>query len=377
MGDHPLENQSVIHDFEKFTRDQINTMNGFPAKEYHFLIQSLDYKHYHGVEHQNSTVLVLGPNKEENKEAYFEKLMGVASHELFHTWNVTRIRPKEMSPYHYADEINFETGFVAEGFTTYYGDYFLKTSGVFSEEQYFKELNTLFKRHFENYGRFNSSLIESSRNLWANGYKIKVPSEKVSIYVKGAISSLILDLNIRKETNHKSTLIDVIQELYEKHTFEKGGYSKSDVFKVFQKIAGENILDLAKSLIEGRAPIELYLKEALDFVGCEILKKNHENHFTSFTGAKLIDAKVVEIAPNSPAEKLLSIDDEILNPKIEVLKDLVLKDYKIRLTILRRSKKLGITIPIQKKTYFDTFVIQTLKNVNDEQLINKRMWLKH
>ena len=56
-----------LSDFKKFTQTQVDFFGGFfPSSDYHFLIQALPYKHYHGVEHQNSTVITLGPDKEIN-----------------------------------------------------------------------------------------------------------------------------------------------------------------------------------------------------------------------------------------------------------------------------------------------------------------------
>ena len=71
-----------------------------------------------------------------------------------------------MFPYDFEKENYFTTGYVAEGVTTYYGDLFLIRSGVKDLKWYMEELNILFKRHFENYGRFKSSVAESS---WTYG----------------------------------------------------------------------------------------------------------------------------------------------------------------------------------------------------------------
>ena len=263
LGDCPFPDDKIVNDFKKFSKSQIATMGGFPTKQYDFIVQSLDYTHYHGVEHQNSTVLVLGPNDEANKNSYYEKLMGVASHELFHTWNVTRIRPKEMSPYNFDSETMTNTGFVTEGFTTYYGDMFLIQSGVYNQDEYFKEVNTLLSRHFENYGRHESSLIQSSQNLWVDGYKNLFPSKKVSIYVKGALCSLILDLTIRKNTNGQSALIDVIKTLYEKYTFQQGGYTQGQVYEELIRIGDDCIKPLLHTLYETTESLDAYLTDAL------------------------------------------------------------------------------------------------------------------
>jgi predicted metalloprotease with PDZ domain len=50
-----------------------------------------------------------------------EAMIGTASHEFFHLWNVKRIRPAGMWPYDYSREDETPLLWVSEGFTNYYG----------------------------------------------------------------------------------------------------------------------------------------------------------------------------------------------------------------------------------------------------------------
>ena len=54
-----------------------------------------------------------------------------------------------MMPYDYTQENYFRTGYVAEGVTTYYGDYMLARAGVFSATQYFEELSRRTEQTFQ------------------------------------------------------------------------------------------------------------------------------------------------------------------------------------------------------------------------------------
>ena len=165
-------------DFSKFCNHQLQMMKVFPVKKYHFLFQILPYKFYHGVEHITSTVIALGPGCSLMKGDLYENLLGVSSHELFHVWNVKTIRPIEMFPYDYSKENYSKLGYVCEGLTTYYGDYLLFRSGVFSEEQYFKTLNERLQKHFDNFGRNNLSVADSSFDTWLDGYSPGIPNRK-------------------------------------------------------------------------------------------------------------------------------------------------------------------------------------------------------
>lgn len=375
LGDCPFPDDKIVNDFKKFSESQIAAMGGFPTKQYDFIVQSLDYTHYHGVEHQNSTVLVLGPNDEANKNSYYEKLMGVASHELFHTWNVTRIRPKEMSPYNFDSETMTKTGFVTEGFTTYYGDLFLIQSGVYNQDEYFKEVNTLLSRHFENYGRHESSLIQSSQNLWVDGYKNLFPSKKVSIYVKGALCSLILDLTIRKNTNGQSALIDVIKTLYEKYTFQQGGYTQEQVYEKLIRIGDDSIKPLLHSLYGTTESLDAYLTDALSYIGCELLPKPHTNELTSKLGIRWQGNKITEIAPGSHTEKYLSVGDEILKINGSSFEEKISVSNQTNFKIKRGARTVEIKVPTAAETYYNSYEISVKADASAEELKNLSIWL--
>jgi predicted metalloprotease with PDZ domain len=268
-GNPTFDGQRIIQDFSRFAEKQIELYGEFPEQDYHFLTLILPVPYYHGVEHRNSTVLVLGPNDE--GEGLHQDLLGVSSHELFHAWNIIRIRPTELLPYDFTQENYFPTCFVAEGVTTYYGDLMLRQSGVFTDEAYLKELQVLFKRHFENNGRAFQSLVESSWDLWLDGYDKGVPDRKVSVYHKGAIAALILDLHIRKLTNHSRSLDDVMHIMWERFGKPFVGYTLNDYRSVTEDVAGESLDWYYDLCIFGNRPLETKLNEYLIWVGLAVI----------------------------------------------------------------------------------------------------------
>jgi predicted metalloprotease with PDZ domain len=259
----------VKDDFTRFTRKQVEVMGDFPCPDYHFIFQWLPVQHYHGVEHHNSTMIVLGPDTD--FERLYPELLGISSHELYHTWNVIRIRPAELMPYDFTRENYFPTGFVAEGVTTYYGDLFLKRLGVFSLEEYLSELQTTMKRHFDSHGRSFQSLVESSFDLWLDGYTAGVPNRKVSIYHKGAVVALILDLEIRKRTGHVRSLDDVMRFMWEHFGKTQVGYTLDDYRAAVEEVTGRAQQSYFDECIFSNAPLQERLNRALDFVGLQLV----------------------------------------------------------------------------------------------------------
>ena len=265
----------IVNDFQAFTNAQIAVFGEFPETEYHFLNLILDTPFYHGVEHRHATMIVLGPANE--GESLYGDLLGVSSHELFHAWNIIRIRPKELLPYDFTRENYFQTCFVAEGITTYYGDLFLRRSMIFSDEEYFLELETIFKRHFAEARFAAQSLAESSYDLWLDGYSKSIPDRKVSVYQKGAIVSLILDLTIRKLHNHQRSLDDVMKTLWQRFGKPFVGYSLEDYQAVVEEVVGIKLDWYWQECIFGNVSLENRLNELLTWVGLEIIFLENNN----------------------------------------------------------------------------------------------------
>lgn len=344
----PDETQ-LLTDFKKFTQTQIDFFGGaFPSSDYHFLIQALPYKHYHGVEHQNSTVITLGPDKDISSAELYKELLGVSSHELFHAWNVTRIRPKEMVPYDFSKETYHTTGFITEGLTTYYGDLMLYRSGVFTLDEYLNEVNNLLKRHFQNEGRNTSTLIESSMDLWLDGYKLGAPHRKVSIYNEGALCALLLDLKIISESNGTHSLQHVMRDLWREFGDTNRGYSADDYLNIINNyIDGKAYLN---NYIFGNTPIEPELKVLLSKVGFGLAKQESSDELERFYGLKTItrnDKKEIYlIANNSEAEKKLMVGDVIEKQKNN--------------TFSIARKGISKIIHLEKSNHYDWYVITKL-----------------
>jgi predicted metalloprotease with PDZ domain len=252
----------LLQAYARFVDYQIQYMQGFPGKKYHFLHWICPKPFYHGVEHTSSTMMVMGP---EDRDSY-DDLIGLASHELFHVWNVATIRPKELLPYDYTKQVIFDTGWVIEGITTYLGDWFLWASGVVTAEEYVGMLLGNLKLHFERDGASKQSLVESSIDLWLDGYGQALPGKRVSIYFKGALVALALDLMIRQKFNHQRSLQDVLLAM--KATFQKG-YTRADFYALVEKVYESSLSDFWKIWVEGNEPLGKRIGDLMAFVGLE------------------------------------------------------------------------------------------------------------
>lgn len=308
----------ISTDFMKFCNHQLEMMQKAPFEAYHFLFQITPHRLYHGVEHTTSTVCALGPGYNLMKGDLYEDFLGVSCHELFHAWNIKTIRPVEMQPYDYTKENYSKLGYVCEGVTTYYGDYLLFRSGVFTEDQYLKTFDERLQKHFDNFGRFNLSVADSSFDTWLDGYAPGIPNRKTNIYDEGNLLAFVTDMFIRKNSKNKNSLDDVMRELNEEFALKGKGYSDQDYKQAIEKFAGASYDDIFNNYINGIKDYESLLVEAMNYIGYELIKEPTAKFNEQALGLKVNGVegicKVTAVYLNSVADIAgIGINDDILS----------------------------------------------------------------
>ncbi len=252
-GENTPNREQFIADHKRFSESQIAHFKSFPTAFYHFLYLFPERETRHGVEHEDSTVIALGPSSKCLTKQGYDELIGIASHELYHAWNVKRIRPAEWMPYDFSQASPSRLGYVVEGVTTYMGDLFLYTSGCIDLEGWCQKMERLLTRHINNPGRLNMSVAASSYDTWLDGYKAGVHGRKASIYVEGAVLAFLCDVRIMQITERKASLQTAMQLLWEQFGVHRVGITALDYWSVLNEVAGEKdaLNDLKEKYAEG------------------------------------------------------------------------------------------------------------------------------
>jgi predicted metalloprotease with PDZ domain len=381
----PVES-TLIADFKVFTEYQLAMMQHFPADEYHFMIQAVNHPFYHGVEHLKSTVLVIGPASKLQGRNLYNELIGVASHELFHVWNVKTIRPIEMLPYCYDAENYAETGYVYEGATTYYGDLILARCGYFSESEYFEELNIRINKHLSNEGRFNYSVAQSSFDTWLDGYTPGIPGRKTSIYDEGSLISFMLDFLIRKYSGNQSSLDNVFLKLYRDYGLKGIGYSAADYLAICSETAGKPLDDFFKHYVNSASCYKTLLEEVFNFAGLTLEEVPALKLTERIYGFKLLQEGTVslihQIASGSPAFlNGLAIGDELIaiNGIKTIGNDFETTDDtfsdSIQVMVFRNGKMMPFNLKSSSKTFFPSYRIKHALSKTKEQETFFNLWI--
>ncbi|WP_343592527.1 peptidase M61 [Paracidovorax wautersii] len=213
-----------------------------PHSSYVFMLNVAD-DGYGGLEHRNSTALICGrrdlPRQGEARtpEGY-TTLLGLISHEYFHTWNVKRLRPSEFARYDYGQENYTELLWFFEGFTSYYDDLLLRRCGLLDDAAYLRLLTKATNQVLQTPGRHVQSVAEASFDAWIKYYRQdeNTPNATVSYYTKGSLVALCLDLALRREG--RTTLDAVMRGLWQRCA--GGPMKESDLLQVLKSLSGRD-----------------------------------------------------------------------------------------------------------------------------------------
>jgi predicted metalloprotease with PDZ domain len=281
-----FDGERLLRDSQKICETAIRFWHGkkhsaTPHKNYVFMLNAVA-DGYGGLEHSNSTALICnradlprhnsidGSAKDAKQSEGYTTLLGLISHEYFHTWNVKRLRPAEFARYDYTQENYTELLWFFEGFTSYYDDLLLRRAGLIDDAQYLKLLNKTINQVLQTPGREVHSVTQSSFEAWTKYYRqdANSPNLTVSYYTKGALVALCLDLTLRQHgvKNHSVSLDDVMRALWARCCVSKdtkgigkhnGPMTEADVLAVLKELTGRSWTPEFKAWVHGTRDLPL------------------------------------------------------------------------------------------------------------------------
>jgi predicted metalloprotease with PDZ domain len=332
-----------------------------PFKSYVFMLNAVD-DGYGGLEHRNSTALIckrrdLPRLNEAEPSAGYTILLGLISHEYFHTWNVKRMRPRDFSDYDYTQENYTELLWFFEGFTSYYDDLLLRRAGLIDDTQYLNLLSKTANQVLQTPGRQVQSVAQASFDAWVKYYRPEpnTTNATVSYYTKGALVALCFDLTLRAEG--KCNLDDVMRRLWVRSQAQevKGPISERDFAAVLQELGGRSFAKELAAWVHGtqELPVQALLtKQGIHVKSDPAQLQERLGLRVSEKAGEGIHIKVVlhggaaEDAGFAPGDEWLGI--ELLGPKtiqswrIHTLDDLALylEGSKQVLALVARDKRI-------------------------------------
>ena len=256
-----FDGERLVADAQRICETVISFWHGEdkpPFDRYVFLLNAVD-EGYGGLEHRASTALIDSrrnlpqKGKPELTDAYVT-LMGLISHEYFHTWNVKRLRPAEFERYDYTRENYTQLLWFFEGFTSYYDDLLLLRAGLIDPARYLKLLGKTIGGVLDAPGRRVQSVAQSSFDAWVKYYRSdeNTPNATISYYTKGSLVALALDLGLREGVG---SLDEVMRRLWSRT--QGGPISEADIREVLAEVGGRSFDQELQAYVHGTDDLPL------------------------------------------------------------------------------------------------------------------------
>lgn len=221
-------------------------------------------------------------------------LPSIVAHEIFHAWNVKRLRPAPLVPYEYSRPQPTTLLWVSEGITSYYDDLSLVRGDVYGPDYFYgttgNDVGTV-----EAAG--GVALEDASLSTWIG------PRDGTGgiYYPKGAAAGFLLDILIRDATDNQASLDDVMKSLYWS-TYKEHftGFSEETWWAAVRDASGRSFEEFARRYVDGREPYPW--DEVLPLAGLRIQRDTTRRPLIGiFTDVSEEGVRVGQLVPGGAA----------------------------------------------------------------------------
>ncbi len=243
---HAAGTEAQAEEFEKKTRDIVQvearifgTLAPYDYGTYTFLSCYLPWVAGDGMEHRNSTSLTSTTSLADNMVG----LLGTVAHEFFHSWNMERIRSKELEPFDFEHADMSRELWFGEGVTNYYGHLALWRAGVIDDAGFARMEGGAVGTVQSSPGKRLFTPVEMSEQAPFVDAAVSVdPTNRtntfISYYTWGEVLGLGLDLTLRTRFPGL-TLDDLMREMWRTHGSPEVPYDNADIEKALASVTND------------------------------------------------------------------------------------------------------------------------------------------
>ena len=305
--------ERLVADVTRIVRMNRDFWGDLPYDRYVFIFH-VDPGAGGGTEHMRSSVIGIAPRPFGALDSC-TSLLGVVSHEFFHTWNVKRLRPRGMDPYDWTRETYFRELWIAEGATSYFHNLLRVREGLTSVESHLEGLAAAAGEERSRPGNRMQSLTECSFDAWikASRGRQQATNFETNFYARGAQVCLVMDLELRRLTNNTADFGALMRQLYRDFPLGSGGYTVKDVEALAVVLGGEEMRGFFEAYVYGTDPLPW--ERALETAGLVLTPRDSASRpwfglQTRTEGSRIV---VQQVIAGSPAYRAgVNIEDEVI-----------------------------------------------------------------
>lgn len=385
------DDERSLADVTRIVETQRDLWGSLPYPHYLFL--NLIVEAGGGLEHAESTTLMTSRWKAGTRKGYLDWL-GLVSHELFHAWNVKRLRPSTLTAVDYERETYTRSLWVAEGLTSYYDDLLVHRAGLSTRDEYLERLSKSVERLQTTPGRRLQPLEEASFDAWIKLYRPDDNSvnSAMSYYTKGAVVAFLLDVEIRRASGGERSLDDALRAAWDRFGGSNGdgGFQRLEIRALLETVAGIDLdpfLELALETGE-----ELDYGPALEWFGLRFQDPEEEpdrrgelpaawlGADTRVDDGRLVVVRVPRDTPAaeagvSPEDEILAIDGFRVPPRdLETRLQALRPGRRSTLLVARRERLVELPVTFGEKPE-ETWKLEVDPAATTEQKAHLAAWL--
>ena len=347
-----------------------------------------------GMEHLNSTdVIVRG----RLSGSGLSQALETAAHEFFHLWNVKRLRPVGLGPFNYSTKVYTKSLWFVEGVTTYYSYVAMLRSGLWTRQEFLNRLAQEIQTLRSDPGRKLMSAESSSFHAWfydraPQMQETNFANSTISYYNKGALLGMLLDLEIRSNTNGKKSLDDVMRLMYRKfyespatsYYLRGHGYTEEDILHAVNQVSGADLTSFFRKYVDGVVPLPY--NQILAKAGLMLhvaTSRNAPPSLGALVGPVDTGLRILAVRPGGAADRAgLSSDDVLISVDDQSLATDSLND---RLSIYPPGAKVLFEVDRHEKRHFvyvtldppqpDEYSIDDLPGATEQEVRIRQEWL--
>jgi len=267
-----ITSKMLAGEMKRLVEAQEKYFNGdMPVKKYAYLVYFDDHSNSGSagaLEHNQSSLYYLV--EDENTQGNLGIFTIFASHEFLHIVTPLSIHSEQIENFDYAHPQMSKHLWLYEGVTEYSAGIVMLGGGLMDENQFLDFLrNKIIVSQY-----FNDTLpfTVMSKNVLD-----KYENQYVNVYQKGALIAACLDIKLRRLSNGKYSVKDMMNDLSERYGRYRA-FKDDDLFNFITEMTYPEIREFFADYVEG--PKRLPLKEIFDLVGVNYAESGKKKIFT-------------------------------------------------------------------------------------------------
>ncbi|HEY6224541.1 MAG TPA: PDZ domain-containing protein, partial [Gemmatimonadales bacterium] len=244
----PFDTLALLRGLEGVAAQAIALFGRAPYRDYSFLIQDGAGG---SLEHRNSVTIGATSAR---LATDLPDVLGEATHEYFHTWNLMRIRPAGYGEVDYRPPRRSRGLWWSEGITMLYADALLRRAGQPRPDSTRPaHLEGLITRYLASPGnsRFSPESVSVVTYATPPG---ALGDYGASVHLQGEIIGTMLDLVIRDATRGRRSLDDVMRVMMARYSGEQG-FTTRDIEAVVHEVCGCDVRPFFDRYVRAGNPI--------------------------------------------------------------------------------------------------------------------------